>query len=149
VDKLVRKSFRIECTIIYSAIILLKESTMTPELEAAYYALPQLSQRQDGNLDQLADLFPLAGKLGLTQASGIVGKLLDDRRDLDPDSSYATAFPQKTLEDALFSVTQLAPSGASERQELYYLRAFANRLGLQDAADTLRVLAEKPNKLKP
>lgn len=89
-------------------------------------AVAQQPQRQDGTSAQLADLRPFAVRLGV------------------PVTPYLPHHPEHELSPQLAALLRGLPALSPQNdlaagQALLLLRALANRLGLYDAADVLRV----------
>jgi len=122
---------------------------MTPELTAQFERIPFLGQRQDGTMDQLRDLVPFVRKLGLPLAVERMENSLSNYNLADNSRDYAGSYPER-LRGALAAIDELEVSNLSERAQFAVAQSFASKLGLYDAADLLRMLAEHSGKfLRP
>jgi hypothetical protein len=97
-------------------------------------------QRQDGTSDQISDLVVFSDRLGFTSGSNeILGNKAE--RSAAPRNEMPA-----TLGAILEGIEQQVVSSDEPLVQLQYLHHLANRLGLYDAADYLRLLITAQSK---
>lgn len=105
---------------------------MPIHLKAIFDSIPHQSQRQDSTNAQLHDLMVYGLRLGLTKA---IASFTQDVQDTKVDRVVTRA-----LLEGIVGQPTCEESG---KEQLMWLRDFANRLGLYDAADILRIRLER------
>lgn len=104
---------------------------MPVTLKAIFDSIPHQVQRQDSTNAQLHDLMVYALRLGLTKAVANLTRLVDE-------TNVTRVVTLRVLE----GIEGQATSEGSTKDQLQWLRAFGNRLGLYDAVDILRIRLE-------
>lgn len=105
---------------------------MPIHLKVILDSIPHQRQRQDSTNAQLHDLLVYGLRLGLTKA---IASFTQDVQETKIDRVVTT--------DVLQRIEGQPTSESSGKEQLLWLRDFANRLGLYDAADILRIRLER------